>query len=305
MNLTKTFITKNDCYKANRTIVPKGIMVHSTATPGVMADKWFDRWNKSGVEKAVHAFVDDRRVCQHLPWNHRAWHCGAAANNTHIAFEMCEPKDWKSDKTYTAECYRNAVELAAYLCRQYHLSSSDIISHKEGYQKGVASNHGDPDHWWTYYGYTMKKFRADVDALLKGTAVGPDSNLSEGCKGEAVKALQKRLNAVKSITGLTFATLAADGIFGSKTKEAVLQFQKRFGLTADGIVGEKTRSVLQISFGDADGNGKVNAADALKVLRASVGKATLSADGKKAADVNGDGKVNAADAKAILRQAVQ
>ncbi|NCC45244.1 MAG: peptidoglycan-binding protein LysM, partial [Clostridia bacterium] len=46
-NLKSKFMTRNDCYTAGRKITPKGIMVHSTATPGVMAADWFSRWNKS------------------------------------------------------------------------------------------------------------------------------------------------------------------------------------------------------------------------------------------------------------------
>lgn len=98
MNLIQNFLTDNDCYKANRTIVPQGVMVHSTAAPGVMAADFVKRWNKPGVEKAVHAFVDDTGVVWTLPWTKRGWHCGVAyeggpsANNTHIAFEICEPR---------------------------------------------------------------------------------------------------------------------------------------------------------------------------------------------------------------------
>ena len=147
MQIQTSYITKNDCYKAGRTITPKGIMVHATATPGVMAADWYSRWNKPGIETAVHAFVDDSAVCQHLPWNYRAWHCAAAANNTHIAFELCEPTRWKTDAVYFSACCENAVALAAYLCQKYHLTEKDIISHKEGYLQGIASNHGDPDHW--------------------------------------------------------------------------------------------------------------------------------------------------------------
>ena len=60
-----------------------GIMVHSTATPGVMAATGF-RWNKSirlvkQIGVCVHAFVDDKEVWQYLPWNHRGWHCAAPA----------------------------------------------------------------------------------------------------------------------------------------------------------------------------------------------------------------------------------
>ena len=44
MNLMQCYITKSDCYKAGRTIVPKGIMLHSTATPGLMAEGWYKSW---------------------------------------------------------------------------------------------------------------------------------------------------------------------------------------------------------------------------------------------------------------------
>ena len=99
MTITQNYITQNDSYKNGKTITPKGVMVHSTATPGVMAATWPARWNKPGVEVSVHAFVDDTGVVQTLPWNRKAWHCGTAysggpsANSTHISFEMCEPSE--------------------------------------------------------------------------------------------------------------------------------------------------------------------------------------------------------------------
>lgn len=58
------------------------------------------------------------------------------------------------------------------------------------------------------------------------------NTLKKGSKGLEVKELQKRLG------------LYADGSFGDKTKEAVIQFQKANGLKADGIVGQGTRDVL-------------------------------------------------------------
>ena len=42
--------------------------------------------------------------------------------------------------------------------------------------------------------------------------------------------------------------LKADGIFGKKTENAVIEFQKENGLFADGIVGEQTLEVLNINF---------------------------------------------------------
>ena len=68
-------------------------------------------------------------------------HAGGSANNTHIGFEICE--DGLTDYTYFQKVYREAVELCAYLCKEYGLTEQNIICHSEGYKQGVASNHGD------------------------------------------------------------------------------------------------------------------------------------------------------------------
>ncbi|WP_414586664.1 peptidoglycan-binding domain-containing protein [Scytonema sp. PCC 10023] len=62
--------------------------------------------------------------------------------------------------------------------------------------------------------------------------------LRSGSKGDAVKAVQERLNF------LGYGPLVADGIFGSKTEAAVKLFQKDKGLTVDGIVGNFTWDTL-------------------------------------------------------------
>jgi peptidoglycan hydrolase-like protein with peptidoglycan-binding domain len=60
--------------------------------------------------------------------------------------------------------------------------------------------------------------------------------LKVGSKHAAdVKYVQKKLGV---------ATGGADGIFGPKTKAAVIAFQKKHGLTADGIIGPKTWAKL-------------------------------------------------------------
>lgn len=54
--------------------------------------------------------------------------------------------------------------------------------------------------------------------------------------------------------------------------------------------------------GDFNGDGKVTAADARKILRASAGLEDMTADEKMRADVNSDGKVTASDARDALRE---
>lgn len=62
--------------------------------------------------------------------------------------------------------------------------------------------------------------------------------LKQGSSGATVKTMQTKLINWGYLTG------KADGIFGSKTKAAVIKFQRTNGLTADGIVGTKTAQAM-------------------------------------------------------------
>lgn len=221
LNLTKNFMTNNDCYKTGRTITPKGIMVHSTATPGVMASDWYARWNKPGVAKCVHAFVDDTGVWQYLPWNHRGWHAGGKANDTHIGFEICEPAGFTyvggatmqgynadAQKRYFYAAWRNAVELAAMLCKQYGLTANDIICHSEGRRLGIASNHADVMHWFPKHGESMDSFRAAVRAAMADPLPsGTDALTHTVVRGDSLSRLGKVYGVpwkdIAAINGIT------------------------------------------------------------------------------------------------------
>lgn len=92
-HIKQDFMTQNQCYLSGKTITPKGIMVHSTGTPGLMAQDLRDRWDDESKEVSVHAMVDDSVTIQALPWTAKAWHCAGSGNSTHIAFEICEPQE--------------------------------------------------------------------------------------------------------------------------------------------------------------------------------------------------------------------
>ncbi len=61
----------------------------------------------------------------------------------------------------------------------------------------------------------------------------------------------------------------------------------------------------ELSYGDVDGSGNIDAKDALVVLKAAVKKITPDADQRKAAKVNKDDKIDAKDALEILKYAVK
>lgn len=62
--------------------------------------------------------------------------------------------------------------------------------------------------------------------------------LRRGCRGEAVRELQERLNYLGYSCGVV------DGIFGDDTKDAVKAFQAEHGLAVDGVAGAKTWNEL-------------------------------------------------------------
>lgn len=180
-------LTQSDCYQAGRTIVPRGVMVHSTGVAQPDPEVFLRRWDRPGVDACVHAFVAEDRVIQTLPWNWRGWHAGrgerGSANDTHISFECCEPAghtyqggemvgyDPAVQRPYFERIYQNAAALCARLCRMYGLDPREpgvVICHAEGHRLGIASGHGDVLQWWPKHGVTMDDFRRTVEDHMKG-----------------------------------------------------------------------------------------------------------------------------------------
>jgi len=184
VEIHQQFLTKNNCYKANEHITPRGIMVHSTGVnnpalrrylPGdelIGYNKYNNHWDQpkpDGREVCIHGFIGkdlrgDVQIYQTLPWNMRGWHCGGTANDTHIGFEICE--DGLDDADYFQAVYSAAVQLCAYLCGEYAIPPGSVICHSEGAERGMASNHADVMHWFPLHGATMEDFRAAVAAKL-------------------------------------------------------------------------------------------------------------------------------------------
>ena len=187
MNLKQNYLTESGCYKAGKRITVKGLMIHSVGCPQPKADVFMKNWNRAEASACVHAIVEpDGDVYQLLPWEHRGWHCGGGANNTHIGVEMTEPStirytggaNWtetgngENTKNHVLAAYKYAVELFAFLCHQFGLdpmADGVVISHSEGCRRGVASNHGDVEHLWSKFGLTMAQFRKDIKAAMEGS----------------------------------------------------------------------------------------------------------------------------------------
>ena len=284
LKIVQVFQTKNPSYTRNRAIKPVGIFVHSTgavnrnlrryvdAVDVVGKNQYGNHWNQASATKSVHAWIgydknEDIIVAQTLPYDRACWGAGSGKNGSYnydphayIQFEICQGSN--ADAEYYWEAISAAEQYCAHLCREFGWTADQITSHYEAHALGYASNHGDPRSWMTHFGDTMDKFRSRVQALLNGSeapsveipAESPaaDKNANTGVKtvnielntlrsgerGNQVKTLQRLLNALDYDCG------KVDGIFGMKTKIAVIRFQKAMSLVADGIVGSKTWNAL-------------------------------------------------------------
>jgi len=72
----------------------------------------------------------------------------------------------------------------------------------------------------------------------RSSSSAPSGMLSLGARGPAVADLQRRLAAAGFPSG------PFDGVFGPKTRNAVIGFQRAHGLAADGIAGPRTMAAL-------------------------------------------------------------
>lgn len=267
MKVIQAFLTQNPYWQKNQNPTdprykryqekgPKGLMLHSIGCNQPNASVLINSWNKKTYKKAcIHAFIDANTgdVYRTMPSNYRAPHAGGDATDTHIGVEMCEPdcirytsgsnftcSNIQRAQEMTRKTYESAVRFFAMECKEWGfdpLEPGVIISHAEGHDLCIASNHGDPEHLWKGLGvgYTMDGFRKDVQKAMIDLTTG---TLRPGDKGEDVRKVQFVLNLANYYNG------ALDGSYGEKTTQAVKDFQGANGLKEDGKCGPKTQAVL-------------------------------------------------------------
>jgi peptidoglycan hydrolase-like protein with peptidoglycan-binding domain len=73
----------------------------------------------------------------------------------------------------------------------------------------------------------------------------PGFFIALGSAGNHVLTIQQALNRIAPRYP-SIPAVAADGIFGTGTRGAVMAFQRQFGLSPDGIVGQQTWERLML-----------------------------------------------------------
>ncbi len=253
------------------------ITIHNTAdikeAPGTNDAEQYARATLNGNMKnvAVHYYIDETDCWQLLRENEAGWHAAdgntGPGNGTSLAIEII--MDGSGSKADRGAEDRGAL-LAAILLHRHGLTIDKLKTHKDWYRRKNCPLYILP-HWQTFVG--------KVSAYL--SQIGAPKKTIDQIAREVIA--------------------GAWGVWPEREKR----------LTAAGYDYKKVQArvdelmaAINVLLGDADGNGKIEPADARLALRAALGLQTLTEAQKKAADADGNGKIEPADARLILRKAL-
>ena len=141
-----------------------------------------------------------------------------------------------------------------------------------------------------------------INIILTGNKIVESVNLQTTMNNSGIKNNDKYLSGLTpgmDISGIKTKILNAksDAIVTLKNSSGTI---KNSGIIVTGdkvsvMVGNEGKEYQVIIYGDANGDGKVNAVDYVRIKNTIIGTATLTDVYREAADVNKDGKVNAVD----------
>ena len=164
-------------------ITPKALVIHWTANPdkGANAKRNRDYFeNHPEAKVSAHYVVDDAEIVQCIPENEMAYHAGSKRgykpgvterlsrrpNDCTIGIEICINQDGNFSRAL-----KNAVELAADICRRYGWTKDNLWRHYDITGKVCPAFFVDDKTAWAYgFGsahQAWERFKADVEIELR------------------------------------------------------------------------------------------------------------------------------------------
>ncbi|MBR4972769.1 MAG: N-acetylmuramoyl-L-alanine amidase [Oscillospiraceae bacterium] len=152
---------------------PVKIVIHTTKAQSTYARSFMDNkgkgMNKPNGEKLPHILIAEGNcgkifAFQLLPFEWDSDCCGDGElgsydSGAHRALQIAIAKDRNNSYDYFREAFTLCADICAELCEIYHLSNTDIISHREAYTHQLAERSLLPDIWLERWGYSIHDFR--------------------------------------------------------------------------------------------------------------------------------------------------
>lgn len=256
----KTKLANKSNYGSRRaTSKIKYIVIHYTGNDGDTDEANANYFKNNIVKASAHYFVDDDSVTQSVPDNYIAWSVGGKkyantsgakyyqkCNNTNsISVELCDTV--KDGKVYpSAKTIKNAVELVKKLMKKYDIPKDHVIRHYDvtgkmcpAYWCGTTAKNS---KWKTAF---LNKLE-DPKKLYSGTFPSLPTSRKYYMLGDGYNTLKTYKAQIKRLQDFLNwcldEQLKIDGKYDENTKNAVIKFQKKNGLTPDGKFGSKTLS---------------------------------------------------------------
>lgn len=187
--------------------------------------------------------------------------------------------DMSTAKAVTERTYKVAVELFAMLCQKFSLdplADGVIISHKEGHARGIASNHGDPQHLWNQLGmgYTMDGFRQDVFLKMGERGVVRATDLKNLSEQEIIEKVGPLFTQNQKVSGVLASVSLAQFILESNYGKSEL------ALNANNCFGMK-KSLSGNTWNDSTWDGKSIYIKCTKEQNSDGSYKTITADFRK------------------------
>ncbi|WP_406144818.1 peptidoglycan-binding protein [Streptomyces sp. NBC_01012] len=218
-------------FATGRTATVDKVVIHVTQGSYAGTISWFQNAT-SQVSSHYVVRSSDGQITQMVRDKDTAYHAKSAnASSLGIEHEgFIDDPSW-----FTDTMYRSSAALTAHLCDQHGIPKDR--THIIGHSEAPGNDHTDPGaNWnWTYY---MQLVGGGSGSEADGLSFESYTTQKSGSTGAQVKAVQTLLNQQGYDAG------TEDGVFGTRTQDAVRAFQTARGLDADGTVGPQTWTAL-------------------------------------------------------------
>ena len=175
MTKTVKLLTRNRSYEL---LVPVGLILHETATPGATAENEFNFFNTAERGASAHGFVDWNGYVQTVPYTEIAWHAGQTANRRYIGIELCHAETQEE----FIKVWDNAALVIASIFSYFgwEVTKDTLLSHSDVSLRWGETDHTDPIGYFKKFGKTMEDFKAAVkNEIIGGLNMTQYEELSE------------------------------------------------------------------------------------------------------------------------------